>query len=102
MIARRRSDDTAALFLIAQQQPRIARAALLETAGAVQVFELTEDLAGSDFRKRNTRRAWRSQNCVANALGGALNFRKGNPVQLRLLKSLTIKCAQRSARAPSR
>jgi hypothetical protein len=46
-------DDTALLLVLRQAQQRIACAALLERAGALQVVEFAEDPRASDFGERD-------------------------------------------------
>ncbi len=53
VVARRGGDDAATARLRRQPQQRIARAALLEAAGALQVIELAENVRAGELRQRD-------------------------------------------------
>ena len=59
VIAGRSRDDAALLLIGRKLRERVARAAFLETSGALQVVELAENLHAGDFAQRNRRRAGR-------------------------------------------
>ena len=63
------SGDDAALLLIGRKlRKRVARAALLETSGPLQVVELAKNLHAGDFAERNVARARRVVDGVFNAI----------------------------------
>ncbi len=67
MIAGRGRDHAALPLLIIQQQQGVARAALLEAAGALQVVELAEDVHAAQFGKRNRFGAGGNKNAVGDS-----------------------------------
>ena len=67
VVAGRRRDDAAPALLGREQQQRVARAALLEAAGALQVVELAVDVRAGELRQRDRLDAGR----VVDAAGDA-------------------------------
>src|SRR5439155_12077213 len=66
--------DNASLFLLAgQQQQSIAGTAFLKAAGALQVFQLAENLHAGEVRKRNRAGTRRFEHGAGNAAGGSLD-----------------------------
>src|SRR5579862_973148 len=68
MIARGRRDHAALALRFRKLQKRVARAAFLEAARALQVIELAVDMRAGQLRERNRLDAWRFVNAVADAL----------------------------------
>jgi hypothetical protein len=71
VIARTGGDHAARSLLRRKLQERVRRAALLERAGALQVFELAENRRAAKLRKRRRLRARRGEHVLGDAaLGG--------------------------------
>ena len=78
MIAGGRRDHTALALLIAKKQQCVARAALLEAAGALQVIELAEDVCAGQLRQRDRLDARRLVDAAADAFARRLDVRRGH------------------------
>src|SRR4029434_7339786 len=72
-VPRRRGDHAALALLVGQTQQRVACAALLEAAGALQVIELAVDVRAGELRQRNRLDAWRLVNAACNAFARGLD-----------------------------
>ena len=71
-------DHTFALLIVRQAKQRVARAALLKTPRALEVFELAVNLAARRERQRHGRRTWRPLHSVFDALGSLENVLERN------------------------
>jgi hypothetical protein len=74
----RRGDDAALLLPGFQLQERVARAALLEGAGALEVVEFAEDPRPGDVRQRDGLRAGRHDHPAGEAAAGGADGGKGD------------------------
>jgi hypothetical protein len=61
-----------------EQKEGVARAALLETAGALQILQLAKQPHAGDFRKRDRLRARRDVDRARDARPRGLDVSKGN------------------------
>ena len=71
VISRRRGNHAAPAFFGGEQQNFVERAALLEGAGHLQIFELEEDRVAGQLRKRLRAHEGRKKNRAADALAAA-------------------------------
>ena len=71
VVARGSGDDAASLLIGIEQSQGIARAALFETAGALQVFEFAIDLQARGLRQRDGKRARRLDDMPRNPCAAA-------------------------------
>jgi hypothetical protein len=78
MIAGGCGDDSAPFLIFRQLKQRVARTAFLETACALEIFQLAVNLAAGRFRKGHRLRTGRALDCAFDALGGGLNVLKRN------------------------
>jgi hypothetical protein len=73
VIAGGRGDHAASSLLRRQLQQGVARAALLEAAGALQVIELAVDMRAGELRQRNRFDARRVIDATGDAVAGSLD-----------------------------
>ena len=76
VIARRSRNDAPLLLIGWKLRERVARAAFLETSGALQVVELAENFHAGDFAQRNRWRTRRIINRAFNAIARLLDVLK--------------------------
>ncbi len=73
VVSRRCCDHSAALFLGREQQDFVQRAAFLERAGHLAIFELQKDRVAGLVRQLVRRAERRDEDRAANAIGGLLD-----------------------------
>ena len=92
VVARGGGDDAAAARLGGELQQRIARAALLEAAGALQVIELAEDVRAGELRQRNRFDARRQIHAAGDARARGLDVGEGQHGRDRRIVRTAARC----------
>src|SRR5437870_9945540 len=73
VVAGGRSGDAAFFLVVGQLREGIARAAFLETSGALQVVELAVDLHAADLAQCDGRRTWRIEDRAGDTFARGSN-----------------------------